>query len=77
MKTVRIGIIGGGLMGREMASAFARWCALKDLPVQPVLTAVADVNPAVLEWFRALPGVVLRSAEALCLEWNSALIKGR
>ena len=63
MKTVRIGIIGGGLMGREMASAFARWCALKDLPVQPVLTAVADVNPAVLEWFRALPGVVLTTTD--------------
>jgi hypothetical protein len=25
----------------------------------------------------ALPGVVLRSVEARCLEWNSALIKGR
>jgi hypothetical protein len=24
-----------------------------------------------------MPGVVLRSVEALCLEWNSALIKGR
>jgi hypothetical protein len=30
--TVNIGIIGGGLMGREMASAFARWCALLHVP---------------------------------------------
>jgi hypothetical protein len=31
MKKVGLGIIGGGLMGREMASAFARWCALMDV----------------------------------------------
>lgn len=63
MKTVRIGIIGGGLMGREMASAFARWCALRDMPVRPQLTAVADVNAAVLGWFRELPGVVLTTTD--------------
>ena len=37
MKKVGIGIIGGGLMGREMASAFARWCALTDVEVMPEL----------------------------------------
>lgn len=63
MKTVKVGIIGGGLMGREVASAFARWCALKDMPVTPVLTAVADVSPAVLEWFRALPSVTLLTTD--------------
>jgi predicted dehydrogenase len=52
---VRVGIIGGGLMGREMASAFARWFALRDVPQRPVLTAVADLAPPVLEWFRDLP----------------------
>lgn len=55
MKDIRIGIIGGGLMGREMASAFARWCALTDVTVRPVLTAVADLNPSTLEWFRVIP----------------------
>ena len=55
MKSINIGIIGGGLMGREMASAFARWCALADVTVQPVLTAVADLNPATLEWFNRIP----------------------
>jgi predicted dehydrogenase len=55
MKPIHIGIIGGGLMGREMASAFARWCALADLPIQPVLTAVADLNPATLDWFKVIP----------------------
>ncbi len=51
MKTVRIGIVGGGLMGREIASAFARWCALLEVPVQPVLVAVADPSAAAREWF--------------------------
>ena len=51
MKAISIGIIGGGLMGREMASAFARWCALTDVTARPVLTAVADLNPATLAWF--------------------------
>lgn len=56
MKDLAIGIIGGGLMGREMASAFARWCALEDLPVRPVLRGVADVNADTLAWFRRIPG---------------------
>lgn len=55
MKDIHIGIIGGGLMGREMASAFARWCALVDMPVRPVLTAVADLNPTTLSWFDRIP----------------------
>lgn len=55
MKTINIGIIGGGLMGREMASAFARWCALTDVTVQPQLIAVADLNPAALDWFKVIP----------------------
>ena len=42
-------------MGREIASAFARWCALTDVPVTPRLAAVADLNPAALEWFKELP----------------------
>ncbi len=63
MKTVNIGIIGGGLMGREMASAFARWCALKDMPVLPVLAGVADVSPAVLDWFRAVPSATLLTTD--------------
>jgi predicted dehydrogenase len=52
MTTIKVGIIGGGLMGREMASAFGRWCALLDMPARPELVAVADLNPAALDWFR-------------------------
>ena len=61
MKTVNVGIIGGGLMGREMASAFARWCALEDMPVQPQLVAVADLSDAVLKWFDRIPSVQCRT----------------
>jgi predicted dehydrogenase len=49
-RPVGIGIVGGGLMGREIASAFARWRALTDVAVEPLLLGVADVNPAALEW---------------------------
>lgn len=48
---VRVGIIGGGLMGREIAVAIARWPALLDHPVRPVVTAVCDINPTALAWF--------------------------
>ncbi|MEM9158101.1 MAG: Gfo/Idh/MocA family oxidoreductase [Verrucomicrobiota bacterium] len=57
MKTAKIGIIGGGLMGKEMASAFARWCALEGVTVQPILTAVCDLNPTALKWFERIPSV--------------------
>src|SRR5262245_32876643 len=63
MKTVKIGIIGGGLMGREMASAFARWCALLDVSVKPELVAVADLNPASLECFTGIPSCTQRISD--------------
>jgi len=55
MKSIGIGIIGGGLMGREMASAFMRWCALTDVDVKPELVAVADVVESVRNWFQCVP----------------------
>ena len=63
MKDIRIGIIGGGLMGREMASAFARWCALADVEVRPVLVAVADLHPPTLAWFNAVPTATQLTAD--------------
>ncbi|MEM0896853.1 MAG: Gfo/Idh/MocA family oxidoreductase [Verrucomicrobiota bacterium] len=55
MKTVGIGIIGGGLMGREMASTFGRWFAINDMPARPELVAVADLSDEALGWFANLP----------------------
>ena len=54
---VRVGVIGAGLMGREVASAFGRWFALDGFPVRAELTAVCDLQPALLEWFRQVPTV--------------------
>lgn len=62
MSTIKIGIIGGGLMGREMASAIGRWCALTDVPVQLELTAVCDLSDKVREWFQRIPSVKLLTA---------------
>lgn len=54
---VRVGVIGAGLMGREVASAFGRWFALLDCPVRGELVGVCDVNAPALEWFRQVPTV--------------------
>ncbi|HTD67928.1 MAG TPA: gfo/Idh/MocA family oxidoreductase, partial [Candidatus Limnocylindria bacterium] len=56
---MRLGIIGGGLMGREAASAFGRWFVLQDFPVDVELTAVCDLQPKLLDWFRGVPTVKL------------------
>src|SRR5688572_22233875 len=56
---MRVGIIGGGLMGREAASAFGRWFALDNFPVQVELTAVCDLQEKLLDWFRLVPTVKL------------------
>ena len=51
MKTIRFGIIGCGLMGREFASAVARWAHLLDIGVKPEIVAVCDKNLALTNWF--------------------------
>lgn len=52
---VRFGIIGGGLMGREFASAVARWCHLVDPPAIAEITAVASARESSLAWFNTMP----------------------
>ncbi|MTD15614.1 gfo/Idh/MocA family oxidoreductase [Nakamurella sp. YIM 132087] len=54
---VRIGVIGAGLMGKELAGVVGRWSALQQSPVDPVLTAVCDVNAPALDWFRRVGSV--------------------
>ena len=49
-----MGLIGGGLMGREFASAAARWVHLADIGVRPELAVVCDTNPEVLAWYERL-----------------------
>lgn len=51
MKTIRFGVIGGGLMGREFASAAARWLHLDFKDARPEIVGICDVNPAARTWF--------------------------
>ena len=58
MKTIRFGIIGAGMMGREFASAAARWCHLIDPVARPEVVAVCSRSDRAFPWFRnALPTI--------------------
>ena len=52
MREIPFGIIGCGLMGREFASAAARWCHLLDLPFRPVIAGICDANDTLFDWYR-------------------------
>jgi predicted dehydrogenase len=63
-KPIRFGIIGCGLMGREFASAAARWCHLLKQEVEPQIVGVCDPNPAAMKWFQDnVPSVHLATAD--------------
>jgi predicted dehydrogenase len=51
MKKIPFGIIGCGLMGREFASAAARWAHLLEMDAAPEIVAVCDANPKLLPWY--------------------------
>ena len=50
-KKIRFGVIGCGLMGREFASASARWCHFTDSIPAPEIVAVCDRNNDAVKWF--------------------------
>lgn len=54
---MKLGIIGGGLMGKELASALGRWFALDPSPGAARLVAVCDVSEGARDWFRRVPGI--------------------
>jgi len=51
MRTMRFGVIGGGLMGREFASAAARWLHLLKPTSKPEIVAIADPSAEARAWF--------------------------
>src|SRR6266511_3422635 len=53
MKTIRFGIIGGGVRGREFAAATARWPVLMDPPAKPEIVALASRSASSFNWFTA------------------------
>jgi predicted dehydrogenase len=60
---VRVGIIGAGLMGRELAAAIGRWIALQDHPIHPELVAVCDTSPEALRWFDRVASVTHKTTD--------------
>lgn len=52
MNSLRFGIIGCGLMGREFASATARWCHLLDAAARPEIVAICNRSPKPFRWFQ-------------------------
>jgi len=54
VKTLRFGIIGCGLMGREFASAAARWCQFTAADARPEIVAVCNrsLGPEKIDWFK-------------------------
>ena len=53
METIRFGIIGLGLMGREFAGATARWCHLPEMDCRPEIVAICDrdLSSRTAGWF--------------------------
>jgi predicted dehydrogenase len=60
---VGFGLVGGGLMGREFASAAARWAHLEPLGVRPRLVHVCDPSPAARAWYERLDPVPRLTAD--------------
>ena len=52
-RIIKFGVIGCGLMGREFASAAARWFHLTDTKARPEIVAVCDLNPLLTNGFSA------------------------
>ncbi|MGI4791326.1 MAG: Gfo/Idh/MocA family protein [Janthinobacterium lividum] len=63
-RIINFGIIGCGLMGREFASAVARWCHLLDQDALPRIVGVCDANPAAMEWYQEnFPSIKIVSSD--------------
>ena len=73
MKTLNWGILGGGLMGREFASALGRWFALTGEVPDARLIGVCDLSPAARDWFERVPTVTQKTDSADELLSNSEI----
>lgn len=58
MKTIRFGLIGCGLMGKEFAAAASRWCHLNEQLPAPEIVAVCATRESSMAWFTdRFPGI--------------------
>lgn len=72
MEKVKFGVIGCGLMGREFASAVARWCHMLDTVATPEIVAVCATSDESMDWFEtALPTVTQKTKDYKELLANS------
>ena len=63
-KRIHFGLIGLGLMGREFASAVARWCHLLDEGPIPVITGICSRNKETWKWYTDnIPGIQIKSTD--------------
>jgi predicted dehydrogenase len=62
-RSIGFGIIGGGLMGRELASAAARWMHLEPVGARPRIVHVCDTNQDVLAWYERLDPAPRRTTD--------------
>lgn len=51
MRTIKFGIIGCGLMGKEFAGAVGRWSHLEDTCIKPEIVAVCATKQSSMDWF--------------------------
>ena len=65
MRTIKFGIIGIGLMGREFASAAMRWSHLADMDVKPEIVAIcgSPITPEEIAWYKDGLGTVTQVTE--------------
>ncbi|NBZ86344.1 Gfo/Idh/MocA family protein [Stagnihabitans tardus] len=70
MKEIRFGIIGCGLMGREFASAAARWLHLTGMRARPRIVSVCDTNPALMAFFTENLGPIQATSDYRALLAN-------
>ena len=62
-RVVGFGLVGGGLMGREFASAAARWVHLAPIGVRPRLVHVCDPSAEARAWYERLDPAPRLTAE--------------
>ncbi len=71
---IKFGIIGCGLMGREFASAAARWLHLTGLNFEPRIIGVCDTSPNATQWFKDnVPSVEMVTSDYKELLENPAI----
>jgi len=65
MKTIKFGIIGTGLMGREFASAAMRWPHLAAMDVKPEIIAIcgSPITPEEIAWYKDGLGTITQVTE--------------